>query len=82
MTGVVNFSFEKNDISTSEYCSPPLTPLYFKTMEQTSDGTDKTWNFYYPPPLDETGIFQKWLSPPNVPSSRINRVVTQNIIGI
>ena len=40
MTGVVNFSSEKIDISTSENCLPPS--LYFKTMEQTSDGTDKT----------------------------------------
>ena len=38
MTGVVNFSSEKIDISTSENCPP----LYFKTIEQTSDGTDKT----------------------------------------
>ena len=38
MTGVVNFSSEKIDISASEKCPP----LYFKTMEQTSDGTDKT----------------------------------------
>ena len=46
MTGVVNFSSEKIDISASENCSP----LYLKTMEQTSDGTEKTWNFYVPPP--------------------------------
>ena len=38
MTGVVNFSSEKIDISASEKCPP----LYFKTMEQTSDGIDKT----------------------------------------
>ena len=38
MTGVVNFSSEKIDISAPEKCPP----LYFKTMEQTSDGTDKT----------------------------------------
>ena len=35
MTGVVNFSSEKIDISTSEYCPP----VYFKTMEETSDET-------------------------------------------
>ena len=38
MTGVVNFSSEKNYISSgAEKCSP----RYIQTMEQTSDGTDK-----------------------------------------
>ena len=48
MTGVVNFSSEKIDISTSENCPSPQH--YFKAMEQTSGGTDKTSIFRSPPP--------------------------------
>ena len=37
MTGVDNFSSEKNSALALKYVPP-----YFQTMEQTSDGTDKT----------------------------------------
>ena len=45
MTGVDNFSSEKNSALALKYVPP-----YFQTMEQTSDGTDKTGIFNVPPP--------------------------------